>query len=332
MKKVLSQEEIDSLINALSSGEVLDDIDENIEENLNIKNYDFRRPNKLSKDHINSIENIYENFARITANVLSNHLRTNVELAIGSIEQVSYGEFIRSIPNPTILTIFRLEPFRGPIIMEANSSLGFQFINFLCGGSYVEEFAVRNFTEIEMTLIQDVFQMIIDVNKVVWKDLIELTPLIDKIESNPQLNQTLSYNESIVLITFKVKIDEFQNFLNLCIPYRALDLVVDKLRTVQYDNRDANESTEKYKREIENLIVDSDLDLDVVLGKTDITIEDFMDIQEGDVIQLSTSVNDLLEMYIEDTLYYHVQPGVHNKKLSVQIVKNTGEGVDINEQ
>ena len=331
MKKILSQKEIDSLINAISSGEIVENVDENIKEKLNAKIYDFRRPNKLSKDHINSIENIYENYARITANILSNHLRTNVEILIGSIEQVSYGEFIRSIPNPTILTIFRLEPFKEPMIMEANSSLGFQFINLLCGGLYSEDFIIRNFTEIEMTLIRDAFQIIIDVNKVVWSDIIELIPVVDKIESNPQINQTFPYSESIVLITFKIIIDKFQNIINLCIPYRALDLIIEKLHTVGYNNRDSNDLNKKYKSVIENLITDSDLNLDVVLGKTSITVEDFMDIQEGDVIQLKTSVNDLLEMYIEDTLYFYVQPGMHNKKLSVQIVKDTGKDVELYE-
>ncbi|MBN2258966.1 MAG: flagellar motor switch protein FliM [Clostridiales bacterium] len=331
MKKVLSQEEIDSLINALASGEIIEEPDSSVEENLNVKNYDFRRPNKLSKDHINSIENIYENYARMTANVLSNHLRTTVEMLIGSIEQVSYGEFIRSIPNPTILLLFRMEPFRGPVILEANASLGFQFINFLCGGSVAEDFEVRNFTEIETTLLQDIFQMIVDMNKTVWKDLIDLVPIIDKMESNPQLNQSLPYSESVVLLTFKIKIDESQSIMNLCIPYRALDPVIEKLHTVKYDTRDMNENNDKYKKEIEGLIDDSSLDMDVVLGKTNITIEDFVDLQEGDVIQLSSSVEELLEMYIEDTLYFYVQPGVHNKKLSVQIVKDTGKEVDIDE-
>lgn len=329
MKKVLSQEEIDLLINAMSDGEIVENIAESVWGNA--KNYDFRRPNKFSKDHIDSIMNIYENYARITANVLSNYLRTDVEIGVGSIEQVSYGDFIRSIANPTMLVIFRLEPFKESIVMEANSSIGFQFVNFLCGGSFSEDFEIRIFTEIEMTLIKDTFQIIIDINKDVWKDLIELTAKIDKIELNPQLNQTLSYNESIILITFKIKIDNFQNFVNLCIPYRAVEPVIDRLHTARHDIKETNEMGEKYKNEIKYNIVDSDLNLDILLGKTDIKVEDFVNIQEGDVIQLSTSVDDLLEMYIEETLHFYVQPGIHNQKMSVQIVKNAGKDVNINE-
>lgn len=327
MKKVLTQEEIDSLISAISSGELIDETEVDEKLTSKAKNYDFKRPNKLSKDHIHSIENIYENYARITSNILSVYLRTTIELKIGSIEQLSYGEFIKSIPNPTILAIFKLEPFRGPILMEGNPSLGFQFINYLCGGVEEDHSELRSFTDIEMVLLEDVFSIIIESNAVVWKDIIEITPKFEKIETNTQLNQTLSYNESVVLLTMKITIGSYQNIINLCIPYRALDLVIDKLHSNNFNIVNGN-NEELYKTEIEEMISESPLNVEVLLGKTSITVDDFLNLQEGDVLALTNSVEDVLELYIENDLYFHVQPGLSNKKMSVQIVGDAGRIVN----
>lgn len=327
MKKVLSQDEIDSLINAMSSGELVEEL---IEERPQIeaKNYDFRRPNKLSKDHIHSMENLYENYCRITGNILTTHLRTRVELKVASIEQLSYGEFIKSIPNPTILAVFRMEPLRGPIIMEANSSLGFQFINFLCGGAYEDRTSLRNFTEIEMVLIRDIFELIIATNTPAWSDIAEVEPVFERIETNPQLNQSLSFGESIVLLTLKISLGDHQNIMNLCIPYRALDTVIDKLHSMQYFNMiDFDDRNNVFKETIQTNIEDSNLNIDVLLGKTAITVNDFLDLQEGDVLTLSNTVDELLEMYIEDNLYYYVQPGLVNRKMSVQIIQDAARKV-----
>ena len=320
MKKVLSQEEIDTLISAMSSGEI--EHHEVIVEKPKSrpKVYDFRRPNKFSKDHINSIENIYENYSRITANILSTYLRTNIDMKVASVEQLSFGDFIHSVPKRTILAVFKMEPLRGPVIMEAGTSLGFQFINFLCGAIDEDSSEERTFTEIEMSLLEDVFSIIIDGNATVWKDLIEISPKLEKIETNPQLNQTLSFSESIVLVTLKITFDNYSTMMNLVIPYRALDPVMDKLHSINYSVLDNSNGEDVFKKEIEESIADSHLEVDVLLGKTSITIDDFLDLQAGDVLALSNSVEDSLEMYIENNLYFYAQPGIYSKKLSVQIV------------
>lgn len=322
MKKVLSQEEIDSLINAMSSGEIIEEMEEDNPQ-IEAKNYDFRRPNKLSKDHIHAIENLYENYCRITGNILTTHLRARVEFKVASIEQLSYGEFIRSIPNPTILVVFRMDPFKSPLIMEANSSLGFQFVNFLCGGVEEDQTDTRKFTDIEMALIRDIFELIIATNTPTWSDIVEVEPQLERIETNPQLNQSLSFSESIVLLTLKISIGEYQNIMNLCIPYRALDPVIEKLHSMQRTYMHGMESSmNSFKEVIEESIEDTPLSIDVLLGKTSITVNDFMDLQEGDVLELSNTVDELMELYIEDNLYFYVQPGLVSKKLSVQIVQD----------
>src|SRR6056297_2203371 len=159
MDKTLSQQEIDSLINAISSGTVESEELAKAGEKRRIKNYDFRRPNKFSKDHVNAIKSIYDNYSRVLSNFLSNQLRANVEMVVGSIEQISYGEFIHSIPNPTVMGIFSMEPLMGLMVLEANPNFGFHIVDLLCGGTLRKKVDLREFTEIEISIIEDVLTM-----------------------------------------------------------------------------------------------------------------------------------------------------------------------------
>lgn len=127
MEKILSQAEIDTLINEISSGAEKSEKIVKTEEKRRIKNYDFRRPNKFSKNHINVIKSIYQNYARILSNILSNQMRADIEMKVASVEQVIYGEFMRSVLNPTLMCIFRMEPLRGPMILEAKRSWDFNW-------------------------------------------------------------------------------------------------------------------------------------------------------------------------------------------------------------
>ena len=328
MKKVLSQQEIDSLINAISSGEVAAEELEKEEEQQRVKNYDFRRPNKLSKDHISAIKSIYDNYARIVSNILSNQIRETVELKVASIEQVSYGEFNRSIPNPTLMAIFRMEPMPGSMIVETHPQFGFQMVDLLCGGTLHRNVELREFTEIEINILRDVLASIIEVNRSAWEDFMPVEPVLDGLETNPKLNQTLSYGEPVVLVTFKTLVGEESGLMNLCIPYRALDRNLDKLHTNHFRAMDKLIHGERHRSDIEATIADSRVALSVELGRTVITVEDFMDLRCGDVLQLGTGTGDPMRLYVENRHHLYVQPGLLGKKLAVQVIEPAGKDVE----
>jgi flagellar motor switch protein FliM len=153
MSEILSQNEIDELLAALSSGDIGIE-EQNTEEKHRVKKYDFKRPNKFSKDHTRTLEMVHDNFSRIASNYLTAHLRSSVQIKVISSEQITFEEFIHSIPNPTILISFYLEPFEGLMLFETGPQFVFQIIDILFGGAGKSAIKTREFTEIEKNIIK----------------------------------------------------------------------------------------------------------------------------------------------------------------------------------
>lgn len=330
MDKTLSQQDIDILINAVSTGGIKDNLDSH-EETSKIKNYDFRRPNKLSKEHIRALELIHENYARIASNYLSSQVGSNVKVKLVSTEQTTYEEFIKPIPNPTLLSIFHMTPLNGTIMMEINPQFGFQMIDSLCGGSAKHNQKIRAFTEIEKSIVMQISNDLIMGMKSAWEDTFEVSPELDTIETNPQLNQMMSPNESIVLFSFNIDMLNTVSKMNICLPYIAIEQHVEKLYSQNWFTSSNNSEKGKYEFIIKNRLMNSKVNLSVLLGKTDISISEFMDLQVGDVLKLNKKANIPLKMNVEDRMHYYVQPGIYNKKLSVQVVEIVEKDVDDDE-
>jgi flagellar motor switch protein FliM len=329
--EVLSQNEIDALLTALSSGEIVAEDIEKEKEQHKVKQYDFRRPNKFSKEQINTLKIIHDNYSRIISNFLSAKVRYNIQMKVAAIEQVTYEEFIHSIPNPTLLSIFKMPPFNGTLLLEINPQFGFQIIDLLCGGKVEISPKIRELTDIEKSIIIDILEGFINNMKLAWEDIIEVTPSFEALESNPQLNQTMSPNEPVALITFTIDVGETQSFVNLCIPYLSIDKIADMLYMQYWFQNDSLVQDVEYRRIIEEKISSSKVNLSVLLGKTNITIGDFMGLSKGDVLQLDKLVKDSLKMYVEDQMHFYVQPGIYKNKLSVQVVDIVEKDVELDE-
>lgn len=320
MGEVLSQQEIDSLLSALSSGEIAAEDIQKENEQQKIKPYDFRRPNKFSKEHINTLEVIYENYSRIVSNYISAQVRSNIQMKVASVEQITYEEFIRSMPNPTLLTNFKMPPLNGTLLLEINPQLAFQIIDLLCGGQAEGSIKARELTDIERNIFQEVIENFLESMKLAWRDILEVNPFFESLESNPQLNQTMSPTESVTLITFTTQIADMQSFVNLCIPYFSIENIQDKLH-MQYSFQEEDLSQDReYKNIIEERILSSKINLSVLLGKVNITVEDFMGLSKGDVLELDNLANESLQMYVEDKIHFFVQPGIYKEKMAVQVV------------
>lgn len=328
MEKTLSQQEIDSLIEAVSSGAVETGELVKLEEKRKVRKYDFRRPNKFSKEQVTTLKSIYDNYARTLTNTFSNYLRADVDITVESIEQISYGEFVRSIPNPTLMAIFSLKPFKSRMIIEVNLRFGFQVVDLLCGGSMHSKIETRGFTEIEISILEDVLTTIVNKNKGAWNDIVELDPVMDGIVTNPQMNLVFPYEEAMALITFNMDINGEQNTMNLCIPYRAFEGNIEKLHTKQYNISDNMTMGFRYKSDIEQIINKGKVNISVELGKTEISVEDFVDLRCGDVLQLDISAGDPMKLYVEGCEHLYVQPGLYNNKLAVQVVDYAGKEVE----
>ncbi len=324
MEEVLSQQEIDALLSAISAGEIettqaLKEVNQH-----KVRYYDFRRPNKFSKDLINILKLIHENYARIMSNSLSSQLRTNILIKVMSIDQVTYEEFIRSTPNPTLLMTLKMPPLKGVILFDLNLEIAFQIIEFLCGGKKGGQIKPRALTEIEKNIFSEITSGFLDGMALAWQDVMEVSPSVESIDDNPQLNQNMSPTESVAIVTFSIEVAGTLGFANLCIPYLAIEKVLDRLNVRHWYETYSQDQNTEYEKAIEERLLNCKLELSVLLGKTNITVREFMDLSKGDVVQLDKPAGEPLKMFVEGKLHFLVQPGICKNQLSVQVIDCIG--------
>lgn len=321
MGEVLSQGEIDALLAAVSSGELSPDEMPKEEEKQKVKIYDFKSPQKFSKDHIRTLELIHDNYARIMSNYLTAHMRKNVKVKIESVQQITYEEFIHSIPNPTVLTVFKAPPLSGSVLFETNPQFVFEVMDVLLGGNAgTHEYKPREFTDIDKNIIRQVNGGLIDGIKLAWEDILEVYPEIESIETNPALSQTLAPNEPVALITFSVDMGKNNTFVNICIPYLSIEKILDKL-VIQYwfqeNNEEVREESNKQLRDRLNIV---ESEVVAVIGDTKITVEEFLRLSLGDVVILDNKTDSPIKINIENQLYAYGKPGVVGKNMGIQIL------------
>lgn len=320
MADVLSQSEIDALLSALSTGELEPEQVPKDEEKHKVKVYDFRSPQKFSKDHIRTLELIHDNFARIISNYLTAQVRVNVKVRIETVEQITYEEFIHSVQNPTIMTLFKMPPLTGTILFESNPQFAFQVIDIMLGGTGDRPIVSKEFSDIDKKIMMQLTSGMIDNLKLAWEDILDVETEMEGVETNPAINQTLAPNEPVALISFSVEIGKSNTYLNLCIPYLSLEKVLDKL-VVQYWFK--NEDKEKYdesRQKIENGLNPVEVNLSAELGKASLTVDDFLKLGRGDIIKLDNKCTNPIKLYVEDQEYYYAKPGIVGKNIGVAVL------------
>ena len=322
MTEVLSQNEIDALLSALSSGSV--DAEELKEEQTKkkVRVYDFRRPNKFSKDQIHTLLVIYENYARTLSTYLSAQLRGLIQIDVLSVEQLTYDEFVRSIPNPTILNIFSVYPLDGTAIMEINPNLGFAFLDRLLGGKGEALTKPRSLTEIEQTVIETLVQRMLDFLQEPWSNIIEIEPNLERVETNPQFTQLVSPSEIMIIASMEMQMFNLVGMLNICVPFLVLEPIVEKLSVHYYYSASGSktqspDNTELIKSKLDNAI----LPIKAILGRTVITVRDLLELAAGDVVPLERGINEEIEVGIGNRPKFLGRPGLNTNRMSVQITK-----------
>lgn len=332
MADVLSQSEIDALLSALSTGELESEDVGKDDEKHKVKLYDFRSPQKFSKEHIRTLELIHDNYARIISNYLTGQTRQNVKVKIETVEQITYEEFIHSVQNPTIITIFKMTPLVGTIILETNPQFSLQIIDVLLGGKGDRKIETKEFTDIDKNIMKQITTGMINNLKLAWDSILEVEPEVEAIETNPAINQTLAPNDPVALITFSVEMNKRSTFVNMCIPYLSIEKILDKL-VVQYAFRNDDEGQMAEAREkLEKGIQKVDIDVTAILGTTNITVDDFLKLTVGDVIRLDTKSSSPIKVYIGNEECYYAKPGVAGKNMGVMILDIADKEVDEYEQ
>jgi len=327
----LSQKEIDSLLNALHTGEINPKANEE-EEKTRVREYDFRRPIKLSKEYMNTLNILFEKFAEISSDILSAQVRTNTAITLEAVEQISFDEFINSVPGITIMGIFHCVPLTGNQIIEINPQFGIQVVELMCGGTKSRDkkgVKKDKFTEIELGIMEDMVENLLKGFRSAWTEIMEIEPVLDDIETNPQQLQTMSPNEPVVRISFGVEIFDSKSSMHICIPYISFENIIDKLSIKSWFDMERSYDENKYREMITDGLVNAEVALTVEMGKTVITVDDFLHLETGDIVQLDIGTDKPMKMYIEDKVHYLVQPGIHNEKLAVQVLQYLEEDVEI---
>lgn len=326
MAEILSQDEIDHLLSAISSDEEKREkgsdggLKSPVADHQNIKIYDFRRPDKFSKEQIRTISIMNETFARLTTTSLSTQLQSLVSVHVVSVDQLTYEEFLRSIPSPTTLGVINMDPLKGQAVIEIDPSISFMIIDRLFGGKGEQINLNRELSEIEEAVMESIIIRIIGNMRESWAQVVDLRPRLGNIETNPQFTQIVPPNEMVVLITMETQIENIDGMINFCIPYITLEPIISKLSAQYWYSSVRKGITVENLNQLHNRVVDIAVDIIAEIGRVPVSVKEALSLNIGDVVKLSnTSINDPITLNIGNKAKFSCRPGTSGKKMAVQV-------------
>lgn len=318
MGEVLSQNEIDSLLKALSSGEL--DVDEmKDDKGKQVKNYDFARPVKFSKEHLRTLEIIFEHYGRLLSTNLPVYLRKTVQVEVMSAETVTYSEFSNALSNPVLLGIVNFSPLPGNIIIELAENLGYAIVDRMLGGTGLPLDKMREFSEIELLILERIYNVGVNLLSEPWASVCNIDARLERIETNSQFAQIISPSEMIALVTLNIRLGEVEGLMNICLPYMTLEPVMDNLNTKNWYASLQEKDEHQYTETIEALIARAPMPIKAVLGKSAISVNDFLGLQRGDIIRLNTRADEELNVYVGNIKKFTALPGESGDNYAVRI-------------
>lgn len=319
MSEILSQDEIDKLLNAYSTGE-LDTEALKDEDTIDVKVYDFSRPSKFSKEHLRTLESIFEHYGRLLYTNLPAYLRKSVQVDVMNAEAVTYSEFSNSLSNPVLLGLVNFSPLPGNILVELATNLGYCIIDRLLGGEGVALEKKREFSEIELTIIERVLNVCVDLLRDPWKNVANVQPRLERIETNSQFAQIISPQEMTAIVTINLKIGDVEGLMNICLPYATLEDVIDKLNIkFWYSTMQSREDGTNYDGIIETLISKAEIPIKAILGESSMSVAEFVNLQPGDLIKLDSDIEQELTVYVGNIKKFMALPGSSNDNYAIRI-------------
>jgi flagellar motor switch protein FliM len=335
MAKILTQEEVDDLLNAVQTSgtpEVAQPMMGSMEvtvsvpqperkrkpSNRKITVYNFKRPDRVSKDQIRSLHFLHDRFARNFSSSLSAYLRTISEINLLSVEQLTYSEFLLSLPDPTCFSSIGMKPLEGNAALEINPSLVFPIIDKMLGGPGDTLNELRAMTAIEQNIFESVIRLILKDLRDVWKQIIDLDMKIVAQETSPQLIQVVAPNEVVVLIVFEVKFQEVVGMVNFCIPSIILEPIAKEFDQEWYTGYKKSDTYEEAKM-LSELMKRVYVEVAGEVRGSTISVEDFLNLEKGDIIQLTSKPEDPMVLSLNGEVKYSGQVVLFNQQRAFQI-------------
>ncbi|MDR3265513.1 MAG: flagellar motor switch protein FliM [Synergistaceae bacterium] len=316
---VLSQSEIDSLLSALTSGSVdLDSMTRDSNE-YKIKVYDFKRPDKFSKDQLRAIQMIHEAFARQLTTVMSTLIRSMVSAEVASVDQLAYEEFVNSLVQPTVIGTLEMHPFNGNALIEINPNLVFAIIDRLLGGKGEFSGKARELTDIEKTVTERVLMRMLELLEESWSTVVDVRFRFESMESNPFFVQICPPRDMVLLVIMKMKVGEVEGMISLCIPYFLMEPVIDKLSSQQWFVSTSRKSDESVRENIIKTLEKVKIPLALELGHTVLSLADVYSLEAGDVIRLDEEVGSDVDVRVGNYVRFRAKPGTVEGRLAAEV-------------
>ncbi|HVW02554.1 MAG TPA: flagellar motor switch protein FliM, partial [Planctomycetaceae bacterium] len=323
MADVLSQSEVESLLAALDPGAQSSNDVRRMDDGATtqISVYDFKRPERVSKEQMRAFQALHEGFSREFGAALSGMLRTIIEVKLISVDQLTYSEFVYSLENPTCFNLLKADNLEGHLILDLNPSILFPIIDRLLGGGkdHSQGFPHRPLTEIELRLVSRITNLTIDGLRKAWSNICDLQLRVTQVESNPQLVQIVPPNEVIVLISFELTMGEMRGIMNLCIPFNTIEPLSSKLSSNTWSTYTQKQPNPVQMLNLETGLSSAGVEMIVYLAGTKLTLTELANLEVGDVIMTEKEVSDGLEVVIEGSPKFHAHPGVLKGHKAVRI-------------
>ena len=257
------------------------------------------------------MEIIFEHYSRLISTNLPVYLRKNVQVSVASSETVTFSEFSNALSNPSVLGIVNFAPLNGNIIIEIATNLCYAMLDRMLGGSGQPLEKSRDFSDIELTILQKLLVMFTQLMREPWKNVVEISPVLRRLETNPQFAQVIAPSDMIAIVTLNMKIGDVEGMVNICLPFFTLEDVMDKLNTKYWFSTMQENHDEHYEEYIESMIRRVDVPLNAVLGESTISVSDF--------IRLDSRVDTDMEVYVGNIKKFTALPGTEKDSYAVQI-------------
>lgn len=320
MANILSQEEIDALLGVVEPEAAAEEPAPTLARpGQNCLPYDFRRPNRVSKEQLRYFQTIHETFGRQFGNALSGYLRSIVDIDIVSADQLTYGEYVLSLPSSTALFVFEMKPLEGNGVLEMNPSLILLMVERLFGGTGASSSLSRDLTAIETAVVTKLVRQGLEDLGTAWEKIIPIQPALTELMRNPQMLQLLPNTETVILITFELRLGEATGILSLCYPYLALEPMLPNMTSRGVLLGQKTRAVENGSEWIQARIAPSCLPVSAELGAASLTVRDFLSLRVGDVLPLERGIHDPVDVLVAGRRKALARPGLHGRKRAVRL-------------
>ncbi len=325
--KTLSQVEIDALLTAIpTEGSVQSPansdgrgIPSRPEKPRNVKGYDFRRPDKFSKEHIRTLQVMHQTLARLISTALSARLRTVATVKLSSIDQVLYEEYIQLVPTPTILHIIGMRPLGGSVLLEYSAKMGLLLVDRLLGGNGRSYDEPHEITDLEMALINKSAQSFEALLRETWLNIVEVEPHLQGTELSAQFVQIAAPGDVVIMVLYEIQIGDQLGAMSLCLPYATLEATLPKLTTQGWFVSTRTPAGDAHRETLRRQLGRVEVSLNALLGMTDVSAADLVSLQPGDVVRLDNQATREIEIRVGSRTKFRGLPGLSGNHVGVKI-------------